>query len=84
MTEWTRYAPKGEMPFWGREPDTHDTLDGWDPLSGLIIAHTDEDRERLSRKDDMPNANCADCGDPFRSVVNSGDKGRCGPCRSQH
>lgn len=29
-------------------------------------------------------ADCVDCGEPFASVPNSGDKGRCDLCRSQY
>lgn len=27
---------------------------------------------------------CTDCGQAIKSVPNSGDQGRCGPCRAQH
>lgn len=46
MNEWRYYEPRGEPPFWGRKAGPNE-LDGFDPITGLIIAHTIAERDRL-------------------------------------
>ena len=36
------------------------------------------------RPEREPDDVCADCGAPIKVVPNSGDKGRCDPCRKQY
>ena len=42
--EYTKMA--GEPGFWHRLPGPHE-INGLDPLTGLIIAHSEEERERI-------------------------------------
>lgn len=44
---WRFDNPEGEPPFWSRRCAPNE-FDGLDPLTGRIIAHTVEERERLT------------------------------------
>lgn len=45
---WLRTRVVGEPPFWMRQP-LADEIDGLDPLTGCIIAFSQEERDRLDR-----------------------------------
>ena len=47
--------------------------------TGKVVLAAIQEIERLRAGRDL----CVDCGTPFKSVSNSGDKGRCAPCRRQ-